>query len=311
MRKTTKHKTLNRIPARNILTSEAKQKSTSATALYKEILGMSYTREHNAGLRPSSFPLCSILVLEDLCVTESESPFLSNMYTSIGSVMHEMVQSWCAQANVKVWGDWDCWECKTTRQLTTENICPSCGEYMYYRELELCHAGVTGHVDLVVKDGDRLLVVDLKSASKWVISQPTYARLGLEYVLQLFSYSYLLQKVHGDLMKEQGLELGGCSLLFLNRDKPARSIEFTWPIQTALKEGRRTIHSAIIAYRKALEAKEKKDLNLALPGKLCGNVEHYDSEIKHFFYGGCRLEEICVKSKQSKHLYQHFDKLLT
>ena len=182
---------------------------------------------------------------------------------------------------------------------------------MTYKELRVQHKDVSGKVDFIVQDDDKsLVVVDFKGSSSFAINQPTFRRLSPNYALQLFSYTYMLQKTYGEIFAARGTPISKCSLLFINRDKPSRSQEFTWDVETALKLGGNVIKTSLKAWKTAKNRHETKNVKNLRKHGLCHDPDHYKREVEPFFFGGCHLADICVKSGDDKMLKEHFRLLL-
>ena len=294
---------------KQLIIAKSKQKSTVASHMYRDLLDGTKYVDHVPTLRPSTFPICSIILLDSL-LYEREWSFMADMYTSMGTAIHETIQAWCSKSNMKIWGNWFCPICRERKTYTHKSFCKKCEDDMIYIEIEVEYLGVKGHIDLIVLDGEKgFIIVDVKSCGDYTINQPTYAKLSLNYVLQLSTYAYMIEKIYGDLLeKKYGHRVGGCSLLFVNRKKPSNIREFYWDRETVLKLGQKTIHKNIISFNKGMKAYDTGDLNTAVNNRLCHNKQHYEEEVQSFFFGGCYLADVCIKGKK-KDLKKHFKEL--
>ena len=291
-----------------MIRGKSKQRSTQASQMYRGFLELTRIEEASEAprARPSSFPLCSVRVYEDLLYHSlhpniRERTFPSEMYTTMGRGMHATVQEWLShQDDTWIYGDWHCRQCNLHKYATTDSNCDSCGQPMLYQEMELEYLGMRGHVDLIVWEPSKgYIVVDLKSCGDFAIKQARFTRLSANYVLQLFSYAFMLHNQHGEEMKkDHGGGVTGCSLLFINRHKPRQSREFTWKSDIALPLGKLTLHSNALSWRNGKTAFEKQDLNEAIRHRLCRNQSHYEDEVAPFYYGGCRLADVCINGKK-------------
>ena len=267
-------------------------------------------------LRPSSFPLCPILVWMKLVegankgYWKQEKSFQSTYFSTVGTEFHSMIQYFIGMSG-KIYGNWMCInnKCKKGRAAktlyndkgkvirsgkitaynTTNNDCPCCGESMQYEEIEVTYKGIKGHIDCIIDMGNgRYWVGDYKTCSGWGLENkrlPAKAHLK-----QIPAYCYIL-------MKKYKLKVVGFSLLYATRDNPWKFKEtpFEWNSEWTeyaldlLKGEKRK-------YRAALRDFRDNSFDRAVALKPCDSEEYYHKEID--YYNECPMLGVCFKRKK-------------
>lgn len=269
-------------------------------------------------LRPSSFPLCPILVWMRLVkgaskgYWEQDNSFQSTYFSTVGTEFHSIIQYFIGMSG-KIYGDWICInkKCKKGREAvtlyddrgriirkgkltarrTTDNDCPCCTEPMQYEELEVTYKGITGHIDCIIDMGNgRYWVGDYKTCSGWGLENKRLpARAHLK---QIPAYCYILRKKYK-------INVVGFSLLYATRDNPwnFKETPFEWSkdwtdyaldlLKTEKKK-----------YRAALNDFKNNDYNKSISMKPCDSEEYYFKEVD--YYKECPMLGICFKRKKLK-----------
>src|SRR5690606_28422407 len=269
--------------------------------LYEEAMAASIRTEHGRGpeYRPSSFPICSVLVYMQFLAAARNGFYESNMgagggfFTSVGTAAHENIQRYIGESG-KIYGHWKCRnpKCKRshaardlydekgkivrpgalTRESTTNNKCPTCKHAMEYVELEINYNGLKGHIDCIVK---------LEDGSYWVADYKTTTANNLkstklpksEHLMQLPTYCYVLEKKYK-------MKIRGFSLLYFSRDNPYSFREHAdkwtprWRSQIGalIKDQKRV-------YRNAVRAFVENKPDLAIKCKVCTKPSDYEEKI--------------------------------
>lgn len=199
--------------------------------------------------RVSSLPYCPVVHLKKLLeYHRATEPMDYSMafYTGIGTVVHEVMQGFSKEANpVSFMGQWKCGrtlsvdhegdkttirKCSrksediTSYQDLKVGTCPhgksGCKPYFEYHEIPISFHGLSGHVDALIKRGDEIWVLDFKTTHDglWgaqkdvdqMIKKGYYP--SAKYITQIETYCALLEK-------QFGLNIGGYSICYVNRNK--------------------------------------------------------------------------------------------
>ena len=205
-------------------------------------------------LRCSQLPFCP----NEFFVEVSRSPNYSHLdmgglyYTSVGTTVHEVMQTALPQFTKQIIGNWICKECGVVEHFQSFKYC--CGFPMHYQEIDINYRGIQGHVDCLWKvSKNKYYIVDFKTCS---IQNSASKKKdpGAAYKEQLFAYAWLLKK-------QYGLEIIGIMNLFLPRDNPKNAVSWAQPISKQnLKETFQRLKLYKQAHRTALNIKNKKDI---------------------------------------------------
>lgn len=283
--------------------------SSIAGELYAEAINK--TRVHVRGrvpqLRPSSFPLCSILVWRkfvrgaSLGRFEETESFGSHFFTKVGTIAHENIQYWMGM-NGKMYGHWRCInptceeypktltlhdkrgnvirEGKNTVENTTNNICPCCGEPMEYIELEIVYRGIKGHVDgVIVMPNGKVWIIDYKTTTKTKLDSNKLPERS--HLKQLPAYCYILKKRYK-------MDVAGFSLLYKTRDNPYKFYDYAepWTKKWDLK-AKALLRGEAKRYKAALGDFIAKDIDSIIATKPCDSIDYYKNDMSP--YAECPL----------------------
>lgn len=249
-------------------------------------------------LRPSSMPMCSIRVFLDHLKTSDSWDMHGDYYTSVGTTLHQVAQKWLPRQGAMV-GDWLCPTCKKKLSRTTQKTC--CGVPMQYEEIEVKYRGVTGHIDTVLQNKDGYLLCDYKTTSMEKVSKPIEKLVSSNYIMQILTYTYICEQLFKWKMR-------GASLLFVPRDKPDmfREVHWAWTPDLSVTMGA-FVDSQIAAFAAVREAIVTKDVDVVVKARACRNRQHYQQEVRHFWYGGCPLASMCVERNEVNTICAHLE----
>ena len=292
---------------------------TYAGRLYEQAMANNivHTKGRRPEFRPSSFPMCSILVYRKLVMGasrghfEGENSAASDFFTSIGTKAHENIQLHMGYTG-QVFGDWKCnnfGSCslgnegldiynklgvlvrpgKITRKNSTDNLCPECSLGMEYIEKEIVFRGLKGHIDGIIKlpDGG-YWVIDYKTTTKYKLDS---GKLPVpSHLKQLPTYCYVLKKKYK-------LDVRGFSLLYFSRDNPFDYLEVSrewngkWDsnISKLILDERRKFSAGVQAF-------DKRDYTIAVEQKPCATRKFYEEEMG--FYSPCPMLESCFNKEK-------------
>lgn len=278
-------------------------------------------------LRPSSFPLCSILVYADLAKgTAANGSFEREMsagggyFTSVGTAAHTNIQFYMGKSG-KIFGHWKCinhlcpefhkardkWKTvevkgkkvrkivygKPTREFSCDNVCPECKYDMEYVELTVAHKKVEGHIDCVVMldhKRKRIWVADYKTCTGSKIDAGRTKLPMRVHLRQIPSYCHILEK-------EYGYTVEGFSLIYICRDNPFKFYEHAEPWTDAWrKRAAKEFKLERIRYKAGVKAWLERDFEIAVEAKPCKSLSHYNAEMA--FYDPCPFLDVCFNKKQ-------------
>jgi len=170
--------------------------------------------------RISSMPYCPIRRL--LFNKPGNDSFSMNFYTSIGTAVHETIQSWATiseEAREKIFS---CWKIKETGEVVGpcfyKDIPKKYSNYtIEYEEITIKYRGLSGHVDLVLEIlPNKYMLIDFKTTNltRNKLREPYTWRnkypASTSSIIQISSYSSLLTK-------EFGLNIIGWCLIYVDR----------------------------------------------------------------------------------------------
>lgn len=273
--------------------------------------------------RPSSFPICPILVHMQFMKAAVDGFYESNMhagggyFTTVGTAAHENIQYYMGTTG-KVYGHWKCRNNKCqkhhdardlydekgkiirpgilTRQHTTKNTCPSCKVAMEYVEICIDYNGLKGHIDCIYKMPDgSYWVLDYKTSTKGLIKGNKLPKR--EHLMQVPTYCYVLEKKYK-------MKISGFSLLYLSRDNPFEFREYAeqWGPRRR-DEIRDLIKNQKKIYRAAVNSFIQDKPELAMKCKPCQVPDDYERLMPA--YEDCPMEKVCFSKKLLKEVMHH------
>lgn len=229
-------------------------------------------------LRASQLPFCPHNFFNTYARQGMVQPmdFLFTYYVSVGTVVHEVVQTYLGQTG-RFLADWECPECGKWHRLTRQPNC--CGTHSKYHEVSIDYKGVQGHIDAIFIDKDgRYWILDFKTSS--LAGAPKKkTNPGVAYIEQIETYAYFL-------WKQYGIKVHGVMLCFIPRDNPTKPVIYARKMKkldfTAVKE-------RFTEYRKA----HKKALDVLTKADVADLVNTY---------GACTNPwcDVCSKAKTKK-----------
>lgn len=273
-------------------------------------------------LRPSSFPLCSVLVYKDLAVgAAANGRFERSMnagggyFTSVGTAAHTNIQTYIGKSK-KIYGHWKCinhlcpeyhkardrWKTivvsgkkvrklvhgKPTREFSCDNVCPECKYDMEYVELTVKHKRVEGHIDCVIMldhKRKRIWVADYKTCTGAKVDSGRTKLPMRVHLRQIPSYCHILEKEYGYVVE-------GFSLIYICRDNPYKFYEHAEPWTDAWrKRAAKEFKLERLRYKAGVKAWLERDPDIAIAEKPCKSLSHYNSEMA--FYDPCPFLDVC------------------
>lgn len=300
------------------------------TDLYSKALSLEGTEDYDKDpiLRPSGFPTCSILdylkivEFDKRSHTKREASLFSSFFTSVGTTVHEVVQTWTGKTN-KVLAQWQCVnqgcsfegctdkECKTVNcidpkhwnlQFQTSSKCRYCGSECKYHELEVEYGIITGHVDLIYRVGKgKYWAGDYKTSSVDKLSK--IKAPPVNYLMQIMTYAWILKN-------EYEIPIVGYSIFYIARDKPNLFKEFKYDFDSkAEKAALGIIKEETYKFKAAKSAFKEKNLRLAIDAKPCTNKAHYQKLMGE--HKDCPFVDVCfgTQSKLIKAINDQVSKL--
>lgn len=301
------------------------QSKSVAGQLYAHTMDNEIEVDENARppvLRPSSFPLCSVLVYTELMkAASSGGKFTREMgtgggyFTKVGTAAHENIQFYMGKSK-KIYGHWKCinqicpefhkardkWKKvdgkwvlkhgKPTLEFTCNNVCPYCKSNMEYVELTVKHKKVEGHIDCVVMldpKRKRIWVADYKTCTGTKVKAGKSKLPMRVHLRQIPSYCHILEK-------EYGFVVEGFSLIYIRRDNPWEFYEHAEPWTDAWrKRAAKEFKLERLRYKAGVESFINRDPEEAIKNKPCKSLMHYKAEID--YYDPCPLLDVCFDKK--------------
>lgn len=288
--------------------------------VYAQVMDSSIITPNGRGpeYRPSSFPICPILVHMQFMLAAEHGYYQSNMaagggyFTSVGTAAHENIQYYMGPTK-KVFGDWKCRNprCqkhhdardlydekgvmyrkgKLTSKNTTENDCPECGVACEYVEKCIDYFGLKGHIDCIYEMPDGTYwVMDYKTTTKGLMKGNKLPKR--EHLMQVPTYCYVLEKKYG-------MKISGFSLLYLSRDNPYEFKEKAerWG-ERRREETRKLIIQQKKIYRSAVNSFIQNKPELAIKTKPCQCPDDYERLMPA--YEPCPMEKVCFNKQALK-----------
>ncbi len=263
-------------------------------------------------LRPSSMPLCSILVLEKWIQHKQGLPreleWTQDFYCDVGTTLHSICEKWMGRRG-NLFGNWKCVSetCKLRNKPTntpsSKSKCPECGSIRHYVELEVKYKGITGHIDVVVETRDGYIIGDYKTSSLKNIGRPAKPGqpevkpspylVNKKYVAQVMTYAYIFRRLY----KKRVLQ---ASLLFVARDDPKvfREVSLPWTRDNSerVKLFLAQQTESFLAAKKSIETGDPKWVYEA---RMCQHTtktdqDYYKKSVKPFFFRDCPWYKTCI-----------------
>lgn len=268
--------------------------------------------------RPSSFPICPVLVHMQFVKAATDGYYESNMtagggyFTSVGTAAHENIQYYMGQTG-KTFGDWKCRNSfcqkhhdardlynekgeiirpgKLTSENTTDNKCPACGVPCEYVEKCIDYFGLKGHIDCIYEMPDgSYWVADYKTSTKGQINGRKLPKR--EHLMQVPTYCYVLEKKYK-------MKISGFSLLYLSRDNPYEFREYAeqWG-ERRRAETKKLIVEQKKIYRAAVNSFIQNKPAIAIKCKPCQVPDDYERLMPA--YDTCPMASVCFNKKSLK-----------
>lgn len=244
-------------------------------------------KQRLVNLRCSQLPFCGLSLFVKLAdnIKYSRLDFLGTYYTSVGTTVHEVMQTLIPTASKNVIGNWKCVRCNKVHEFTSYGKC--CGLPMRYIEVSVNYKGIQGHIDLLYKINKELVVVDFKTTS--LAGKDKKAKNpGNAYIDQIKTYIYLLRK-------QYKIKVNKAMLVFIPRDDPTK------PTYFQLKVSKEELENIGIKLKKSKKA-HKRILNLTTSKEL----KEYINE-----FGFCDNEycKVCKAKNVNRILKEAFVRL--
>jgi hypothetical protein len=137
---------------------------------------------------------------------------LGAYYTSVGTTVHEVVQTYLSPSGRFI-ADWECKTCGKWRRMSTNSEC--CDVTMTYHEALINHKGVVGHIDAIFQD---------RHGKYWILDFKTATLKGAGYKSKSPPASYREQVETYALMLwlQHKIKVEGVMLMFIPRDDPTK-----------------------------------------------------------------------------------------
>lgn len=262
------------------------------------------------GLRPSRFPVCSILEMVRMIGLKRNkkllhtSNFSSDYYMSVGTTVHLIFQKWLSRRTENaLFGNWACRNSKCSEfnkvvEHTTFSTCKKCSIIMEYIEVEVTYkikgypTGITGHIDGIIetKNGKEISyhVLDFKTTSSNKITRKQLP--DRHHIMQLGSYAYVL-------WKKYKFNVASYSLIYVARDNPNYFFQYEVPFNVvAQQEAKQVLHTEIKKYQAAIDSFESNDATQAIALKPCQNLAQYHQVMGE--YANCPFVNNCFNEKK-------------
>lgn len=285
--------------------------------VYAQIMDSNIITPNGRGpeYRPSSFPICPILVHMQFLQAAENGFYQSNMsagggyFTTVGTAAHENIQYYMGQTR-KVFGDWKCRNSKCqkhhdardlydekgvmyrkgklTTKNTTNNLCPECGIACEYVEKCIDYFGLKGHIDCIYEMPDGTYwVLDYKTTTKGLMEGNKLPKR--EHLMQVPTYCYVLEKKYK-------MKISGFSLLYLSRDNPYQFKEKAerWG-ERRRNETKKLIIQQKKIYRSAVNSFIQNKPELAIKCKPCKAPDDYERLMPA--YEPCPMEKVCFNKR--------------
>jgi len=230
--------------------------------------------------RCSSLPVCPVKwILTEYIPVKKRDTFSTDFFAGIGTYVHEIVQTWLGYHGT-LYGNWKCNKCKYIDHfITNKGLCDECGSKLEYIELLVAdqESPLSGHVDGIIEE---------KDGSHTIIDFKTSKEHHEEYVHQIMSYWYLLNK-YGPVLGNnyhKPLNIKKAIIFYIQRDNPWKRGNIFYKVYSEFSEN----------YYK----KNVKLYNMSIKSLATGEFE---DSIRHRKYGKkgdckyCEYESVCSK----------------
>lgn len=267
--------------------------------LYVDAMKSSITRKDGRSpeLRPSSFPLCSVQVLDKFIQASIDGYYQGSMtayggyFTSVGTAAHENIQRYMGTTR-SILGRWKCdyKPCDAYGKLsvpTTDAFCPCCGHVREYVEFRVDMNGVRGHIDAVIPmANDRIWIGDYKTSTQTYVAAK--GDVHKEHLMQIPSYCLILEQKYKQ-------DVAGFSLLYLARDNPGNFHEkaFKWD-NNRRNDAQDVIDLNTLRYTSAVKSLLTRNPAKAVACKSCKFPSDYERNMAA--YEPCPWAEFCFSS---------------
>lgn len=164
-------------------------------------------------LRPSQLPYCPVATFVNVAQRGlyRQMNLAGAFYTKVGTIVHEVMQSYLCQHSGRFLANYKCLECGTWHKFSFKNEC--CDFPTQYHEIEIDYRGVKGHIDAVYKDKKgRLWILDFKTTSLNLYPKKKKDP-GVTYREQIEVYAVLFELQYGKRIE-------GIMDAFILRDNP-------------------------------------------------------------------------------------------
>jgi hypothetical protein len=270
--------------------------------------------------RVSGLPYCGVLSLYNSLSEKKGASYSMEHYTTIGTTIHNNIQTW-ASLNPKtvkyMFGNWECVGCHSKKEwchVPKKCDCKTPYSYWKYVELEIAWKNLSGHIDLVLKlPTKQYIVVDFKTTSmqskrdkrKWDV-QSYLTPSSPNYIAQIRSYCTLLELVYG-------MDISHWVIVNVDRDKPLGSkpsshatISSKWSTAKSNKwfeylEKSNKSYESYKAFLAEVDTgnsdKSQLKFDSMIKQRLCRSEEDYAAYMRYKFYGKeeCPLKNSCLK----------------
>ena len=266
-------------------------------------------------LHPSGGRYCPLRDIYDWATTEKSTTeqvtFSSTYFTSVGTLVHEMIQQFTAKGG-KVWAYWSCPRCKyESSEIAPYHDCPSCGGETSYRETGFLldkdgqlqdekteDTRLDGHSDALYQDRDgNFWVLDYKTcllqkARKHKLDGQTLAG-NTHYQYQQLCYTTLYHVKYSRL----GIKPKGWLLVYLPRDIP---FELAFHGKMVTPSEKKAMWESILhdidALQAVLDAKDYRDIQHLVETKPCKSLDDYRKTMSSP-YSECPLKPVCFNDR--------------
>jgi hypothetical protein len=198
--------------------TKKKQVIADLLSVYREAQDVVVASKRDAArikfLRPSQMPFCPVgfFVQHATQGMVSTLDMLGAFYTSVGTTVHEVVQTYLSPSG-RFLADWKCKICGKWRRMSTKSEC--CDFTMQYHEALINHKGVVGHIDAIFKDSKgKYWILDFKTA--------TLKGAGYKSKSPPASYKEQIETYALMLWLQHKIKVEGVMLMFIPRDDPTK-----------------------------------------------------------------------------------------
>jgi len=291
--------------------------------------------------RVSSLPYCPLLhVIGKIENPDRKIPFESGHYFHMGHAAHQL---WQTVARYKLpdnfIGDWQCTRqlhcAATTTAITaticnrvvnfcsfnqaTKQACPhklrNCSRYLNYKELEIEFHGMTGHTDMLIKQGKYYSLIDIKTTSDFLFLEPKKAISygyypSKKYLEQISVYCVMLERKYKIKIKDYTIAyVARNKALFVGRDNCRALRLFSNRLTDSIRKSRlKRMHiyqkQFTIAnnWLEAAPVTRRKLTQNLFASRPCHRSKDYFEKMAHGFFTPCKhhTKGHCYNGKMKK-----------